>query len=262
MAEDLNFIDLVALSRIKPDTTVEKFGGIINSSFFDASNILGSLKQKGLIDFTTSFPGQSAITVTDQGKQVLQESDERAKSDFDMLDLAIMTQLSGGKRGLTDLGGAVNVRQRDLAMHLFKLSAQQYVSYDIRNGNIDITLTEKGFLQVKSGMPKPQAAAQAAQAPQGQQGPQAQQGAYDTSAYAPASSAAAQEAPQQAEQSEQQNIQAPGAEAVQAGASADMQKLEAQMIRAKKRSMYMIIGVALAVIIFIVALLLIGEGII
>ncbi|MEM0149773.1 MAG: hypothetical protein QXW10_02665 [Candidatus Micrarchaeaceae archaeon] len=265
MAEDLNFVDLVALSRIKPDTVVEKFGGMINSSFFDASNILGSLKQKGLIDFTTSFPGQSAITVTDQGKQVLQESEERAKSDFDMLDLTIITQLSGGKRGLPDLGSAVNVRQRDLAMHLFKLASQQYISYDIRNGNIDIALTEKGFLQVKSGMPKPkqpqvQQAAQA-QAAQQAQNPAAQEGSQATQ---PAAAAAqVGEAPYANAGQEQgtQMSEEGGAVGIGAGATAapstDLQKLESDMIKAKRRSMYMIIGVALVIIIFVIALILI-----
>ncbi|MGC8586366.1 MAG: hypothetical protein ACP5K5_02365 [Candidatus Micrarchaeia archaeon] len=238
MAEDLNFIDLIALSRIKPETVVEKFGGLINSSFFDASNILGSLNQKGLITFTSTFPEQGAITITDLGKQTLQECAEKAKSDLDMLDFTILTQLSGGKRGLVDLAGAVNVRQRDLAMRLYKLAEQQYISYDLRNGNVDISLTEKGFLQVKSGMPKPQQAQAQAQAQpqaqaQAQAGPQAQQASTPV------------EQTGQAQPTQQNTPQTEG------------QAIEEQLIKAKKRSIYMIIGAAVAIIIIVIALILI-----
>ncbi|MGC8652025.1 MAG: hypothetical protein ACP5UH_02120 [Candidatus Micrarchaeia archaeon] len=251
MAEDLNFVDLVALTRIQPDTIVEKFGGLINSSFFDASNILGSLMQKGMINFTNSAAGQNAITVTEAGKQAIKECEERAKSDFDALDFAIITQLSEGKRGLPDLGGAVNVRQRDLAMHLYKLAAQQYISYDIRNGNIDIALTEKGFLQVKSGMPKPQQTQPAAQEQAAQQLQAAQAGEAQP----------AQENAQAAQPAAQEQAGA-GAAAQGQGPSTDLQQLEERMIRAKKRSTYMIIGVAVVIIIFVAALILIEMGVI
>ncbi|HVC57988.1 MAG TPA: hypothetical protein VND15_00760 [Candidatus Acidoferrales bacterium] len=153
MASDINFIDLIALSRVKTDTVVEKFGSLINSSFFDASNILGGLKQKGLVDFTTTFPGQSALTITDLGKTTVVEANDKAKGEFDHLDFAVISELAKGKRSLTDITGAVNVTSRDLAMHLYKLAEQQYLSYEFRNGSIDITLTEKGFLQVQNGMP-------------------------------------------------------------------------------------------------------------
>ncbi len=151
--ENINFIDLVALTRITTDSTVERFGGLINSSFFDASNILGSLKQKGLVDFVTAFPNQSAITVTDQGKQLIAEVQQKASMQFDNLDMAILVQLSKGNRTLSDLTGAVNVTTKDLAVHLYKLSTQQFTSYELRNGSMSIMLTEKGFLCVKEGAP-------------------------------------------------------------------------------------------------------------
>ncbi|MDE1832944.1 MAG: hypothetical protein KGH58_00825 [Candidatus Micrarchaeota archaeon] len=182
MASDVNFIDLISLSRIKGDTVVEKFGSLINSSFFDASNILGGLKQKGLVDFTTTFPGQSALTVTDLGKATVAEANEKAKGGFDHLDFAVITQLSKGKRSLTDLGGAVNVTPKDLAMHLYKLAEQQYLSYEFRNGTIDITLTEKGFIQVQNGMPA--AAPQPGAPQQAQPMPQAPQPAMQQEAQA------------------------------------------------------------------------------
>lgn len=153
MLDNITFIDLTALMRITPDATVERFGGLINSSFFDASNILGTLKQKGLVDFVTQFPSQSAITVTEEGKKLIAEVQEKAATPFDELDHTILLQLSKGNRTLPDLTNNVNVTSKDLAVHLQKLSVQQYISFELRNGNMAINLTEKGFLLVKEGMP-------------------------------------------------------------------------------------------------------------
>jgi hypothetical protein len=164
--DNITFVDLVALMRITPDATVERFGGLINSSFFDASNILGTLKQKGLVDFITQFPSQSALNVTDQGKQLIAEVQQRSSQPFDTLDMAILTQLANGKRNLSDLNGSVNVTSKDLAIHLYKLSVQQFMSYELRNGSMSLTMTEKGFLCVKEGMPRPEQPAQAAQTAQ------------------------------------------------------------------------------------------------
>lgn len=94
MADEPNFVDLFALTKVTPDAVVERFGSTINSSFFDASNILGGLKIKGLIDFTTLFGNQNSITVTDSGKQLLDEAAKKAMEPFDQLDLAVVMQLT------------------------------------------------------------------------------------------------------------------------------------------------------------------------
>ncbi len=154
MLDNITFIDLVALMRITPDSTVERFGGLINSSFFDASNILGTLKQKGLVDFITQFPSQSTITVTEQGKQLIAEVQQKATSPFDKLDMEILKKISDGNKGLPDLTSSVNVTTKDLAIHLQKLSTQQFLSYELRNGIMTLMLTEKGFLTVKEGVPR------------------------------------------------------------------------------------------------------------
>ena len=54
-----------------------------------------------------------------------------------------------------ELNQSVNVTQKDFALRIYKLAQNSYLSYDMRNGNISISLTEKGFLQVKTGMPQP-----------------------------------------------------------------------------------------------------------
>jgi predicted transcriptional regulator len=157
MLDNITFVDLVALTRIAPDSTVERFGGLINSSFFDASNILGTLKQKGLVDFITQFPSQSAITITESGKQLITEVQQKATTPFDKLDMEILMKISDGNKTLADLTAGVNVTPKDMAIHLYKLSTQQFISYELRNGNMNLTLTEKGFLSVKEGAPRPEA---------------------------------------------------------------------------------------------------------
>lgn len=151
MQDTINFIDLVALSRITPEATVERFGGLINSSFFDASNILGTLKQKGLVDFITSFPSQSSLTITQEGRQLLEEAHQKSALPVDTLDMAVLSELSSGRRNLPDLASGVNVTPKDLAIRLYKLSEQKFLSYELRNGSINMALTESGFLKVKDG---------------------------------------------------------------------------------------------------------------
>ncbi|MEM0124098.1 MAG: hypothetical protein QXF41_00950 [Candidatus Micrarchaeaceae archaeon] len=175
----INFLDLACLTKITPETTVEKFGGIINSSFYDVANITGTLKQKGLVDFTSNYPGPNGLVITDAGKQLLAEADAKSAEAFDEFDGEILRQLSGGKRLPDELAAALNINSKDLALRLYKLYKQEYIMYEIKNGVIELTLAEKGFLKVK-GLPQgaqqvqaaaaeqqqPQQAAQAAQAPQ------------------------------------------------------------------------------------------------
>jgi len=239
MPDEVNFVDIVALSRITPDTYAEKFGGMINSSFFDASNILATLRQKGLVDFTTSFPGQSAVTVTELGKKLLGDAAASAAVEFGHLDYEILMQLSSGKRSIQDLSGGINIRPTDLAMHLYKLGQQQYITYEFRNGMVTLTLTEKGFVQAKSGMPQTQEE-QAAQLANPQQ--QA----------TPVPSGVAMQQSQQ-----------PGAMAKQAAAPAnapgqtvDINQLEANIKKAKMKKLYMMVAVVAVVIIVVAAALM------
>jgi DNA-binding MarR family transcriptional regulator len=164
----VGFVELVALTRITADSTVEKFGSLISSSFFDASNILATLKQKGLVDFVTAFPSQSTLKVTDKGNELLAEVNKRATEPIDQLDIAILTNLSNGKRGLADLTGTLNVAQKDLAVHIYKLSAQQNLTYELVNANVSMFLTEKGFVAVKNAVPQQVAATGSVTATNGQ----------------------------------------------------------------------------------------------
>ncbi len=171
MPDEVTFFDLVTLMKIKPGITVERYGGLINSSFFDGAKVLGTLQQKKLVSLTTAMPDQNPITVTDTGKQLIAEADEKAKLDFDHLDLEILIQASKGKSNPDELGKIVNVRPKDLAMHLYRLTKQDYATYELVSGTVSIMLTEKGFTQSKMGMPvkpQPQPTAEQAAAAAGQ----------------------------------------------------------------------------------------------
>jgi hypothetical protein len=143
--EELTFLDLVVLQRIEPDTVIEKFGTKINSSFFDAANILGTLKQKGYIDFKTTYPGPSAVEVTQTGARMLEIADEKSKEDVDDLDLAILGKMADGHRDFGTINAEINVRSSDLAMHLHKLVKKDLASYVLKSGRVELSLSEEGF---------------------------------------------------------------------------------------------------------------------
>ena len=147
--ENINFLDLACLLKIEKDTTLERFGSVINASIFDAANITGSLKQKGLIDFTAYYPGPNSIVVTDAGNKLKEDAETKSGESIDALDLEVLRQMSGGKRYPAELQSTLNVRSRDLAFRLYKLYKQNFVGYELKNGNVELTLTEQGFLQAK-----------------------------------------------------------------------------------------------------------------
>lgn len=147
--EDVNFLDMACLMKIGPETVMEKFGGLINTSFFDASTIAGTLKQKDLIEFSNDFPGPNGIKVTAAGKALISEAEVKSAEPFDMLDSSILQQMSGGKRLPFELANSLNIRGKDLAFRLYKLYKQNYIIYDLKNGGVELLLTEGGFLKVK-----------------------------------------------------------------------------------------------------------------
>ncbi|MGB9732584.1 MAG: hypothetical protein ACPLYE_01680 [Candidatus Micrarchaeales archaeon] len=166
--DEVNFMDLACILKITPDTVLEKFGSQINASFFDASNIAGTLKQKGLIDFTANYPGPNGMVLTEAGKNLINEANVKSAEPVDDLDKSILAQLSGGKRNPSELGASLNLRPKDLALRLYKLSKQEYIAYELKNGNVEVMLTEKGFLTI----PQQKVAQVAPQAGASQQGAQ------------------------------------------------------------------------------------------
>lgn len=148
--EDINFLDLAVLLKITPDTAMEKLGGMINASFFDASFIAGSLKQKGLIEFSNDYPGPNVISISQAGKGLIAEAEAKGAEPFDNLDMGILEQLSTGKRAPAELVESMNLRNKDIALRIYKLFKQNFLIYELKNGNVDLLLTESGFLKIKT----------------------------------------------------------------------------------------------------------------
>jgi hypothetical protein len=166
MADDITFLDITCLMRISDDTTLERFGSAINASIFDASNIAGTLKQKDLIDFTSIFPGPNSIAVTEKGKAVLSEAEQRAATPFDNLDKSILSQISNGKSSPKDIQSSISLNSKDLAMRLYKLSKQNLLTYELKSGQVEILLTEQGFLKAAPQQPQPMPSMQSLQTTQ------------------------------------------------------------------------------------------------
>ncbi len=165
MTDEITFMDLASLLKITPDTPMEKLGTALNATIFDASNVAGTLKQKGLIEFTANYPGPNAIVITEAGKAAMQEAEAKSTSPTDALDESLLIQMSGGKRLPVELQNTLGLRPRDLAMRLYKLNKQNLITYELKNGGVELLLTEQGFLHAKGGgrpiQPPPPAPGQA-----------------------------------------------------------------------------------------------------
>ncbi|PIT84844.1 hypothetical protein COU37_01135 [Candidatus Micrarchaeota archaeon CG10_big_fil_rev_8_21_14_0_10_45_29] len=150
MGNEITYLDLAVLKKLDSESTVEKFGMKINTSFFDAANLLGSMKIKGLIDMQSSIGGQSPITIASEGKELLSTAIQRAAEPINSLDQAILSTLVTGVRELGSLQNSINIRSKDLAFHLYKLKAYDYVDDSIQSAKVSFSLTEKGFLLTRS----------------------------------------------------------------------------------------------------------------
>jgi predicted transcriptional regulator len=146
--EETTFLDMAVLQRIDAESTVERFGTKINSSFFDAANILGGLKLKGLVSIESKFPGPSSVALTPAGSELLKQADERSAADIDTLDLAILSKVAEGAAEEAAIAGALNIRSQDLAFHIYKLAKKALLGYQLRGGKTFFSLTEEGFKQV------------------------------------------------------------------------------------------------------------------
>jgi len=142
---ELTFLDLAVLLKIDTESTVEKFGSAINTSFFETANLLGTMKLKGYLDIMSSVGGLSRVVLTDAGASILTVANEKSREPIDALDSSILATLASGVRDLEGISNAINIRQGDLAYHLHKLSIQQYIDYTLRSAKIYVSLTEKGF---------------------------------------------------------------------------------------------------------------------
>lgn len=145
--EEIEFMDLVVLHRIDADSTVEKFGSKINTSFFETANLLGTMKVKGLIDFQQTL-GHTPIVITEKGRYVLELADQKSREEFSDLDRSVLETIALGAVTPEDVKQIMHIRSDDLAYHLDKLYKKGYIDYTVRSAKITLMLTEKGFNKV------------------------------------------------------------------------------------------------------------------
>ena len=145
---ELSFLDLAVLKKVDAESSVEKFGSIINTSFFETANLLGTIKIKGYVNIESSVGGISRVTMTDAGSSLLSVAEQRAKEPIDPLDNAILHALAGGAKELDAMQSQLTIRGADLAFHLNKLAAQGYIDYALQSGKVSFVLTEQGFNSV------------------------------------------------------------------------------------------------------------------
>ncbi len=155
MADEINYLDLIVLRKMDAESTVERFGSTINTSFFETANLLGTMKIKGLVDIHSSIAGHSPLVITGDGQDFLAMAMQKASEPLDALDKAALSAIGAGMRDLNSLQQALNVRGRDLALHLHKLKMQDYVDHEVRSGRVFLSLTEKGFIIAGSATWRP-----------------------------------------------------------------------------------------------------------
>jgi len=161
---ELTFDDILVLQRIDADSVVERFGSKINASFFEAANLLGTLKLKGLVDIEAS-PGLSKVWLTATGQSVLAKAKAMAGEELSPLDFSILQAVARGAKDAKAAAAMLNIRSSDLAFHLHKLLEQGFIDSSLKMGKVSIVLTEKGFMHVSDSLPP----LPAMQQPSGQQ---------------------------------------------------------------------------------------------
>jgi len=146
--DELNFLDLAILKKVDSEASVERFGSIINTSFFETANLLGTVKIKGYVNIESSVGGISKVTLTEAGSALLSVAEQRAKEPIEPLDNAILHALAGGAKELDALQSSLNIRSGDLAFHIGKLVAQGLMDYSVKSAKVSFVLTEAGFNSV------------------------------------------------------------------------------------------------------------------
>jgi len=142
---ELTFLDLIILKKTTPDSSVENFGSMINTSFFETANLLGTVKIKGYIDIESSVGGISKVTLTDAGQGILALAEKRKAEPIEPLDNAILHALAGGAKSPELLQAQLNIRSGDIAYHVLKLVEQGFMDYGVRSAKVSFVLTEQGF---------------------------------------------------------------------------------------------------------------------
>ena len=146
--ESLAYLDLLVLQKIDENSVIERFGPSINSSFFETANLLGTLKSKGYVDLEASIGGMSRVSLTEAGRQVMEDCKARSLEELDALDESILKAVAGGVTDSDRLAKSLSVRESDLAVHLNKLVVQGFLESYVKSAKAAVLLTEKGFNKI------------------------------------------------------------------------------------------------------------------
>ncbi len=144
MSDDIEFLDVALLKRIDAETTVESFGSRISSTFFEAANLLGTLKIKGLIDIHSAI-GNSPVLITEKGRMLLKDLDVNAEAEPSKMDLAVLGSIRGGLKNPKQIEGTLNIKSNDIAYAIYKLAKRGFIDYRVRNAGVELMLTTQGF---------------------------------------------------------------------------------------------------------------------
>jgi len=143
----LTFLDLAAMLKIDDATTVENFGGRINSSFFEGANLLGSLKLKGYVEFTATV-GTNPVGLSEKGKNILLLLEKESEKEIGELEHAVLESIAEGYNKPDKVSSKLNVSEKDVAVNLYRLLKKGYLEHSFRNGKVTVVLTEKGFSSI------------------------------------------------------------------------------------------------------------------
>lgn len=150
MEDDFCYLDIIALKKIDAKTTIENFGTIINMSFFEGANLLGSLKLRKLLDAESKFPGPSVVKLSKEGQKLLKTMEKVSKDSLKEVDFAILKSIRKGNRTDDEIEANLILAKKDIAVHLNKLQDQSFVDFTIKDAKVQLALTDQGFEMVNT----------------------------------------------------------------------------------------------------------------
>ena len=89
--------------------------------------------------------GNSPVSLTERGKNLIKEAEDRAKKDVTKVDEAVLAKIKIGIRSPKQLAEELNVSNSVIAFSLNRLYKKGMIDYRIYNGHVEVRLTEEGF---------------------------------------------------------------------------------------------------------------------
>lgn len=142
--KELTFIDLIVLEKMEKDTVINTLGSVIDASFFETAQLMGTMQMKGFVEIAPGI-GRSVANRTQVGEGILARAQLKAGEPLDELDHAVLKLIAAGARNFETLAADLNVGSDALSYHLYKLAKQGYLDYSVKSAKAAFSLTEEGF---------------------------------------------------------------------------------------------------------------------